>query len=569
MDAKADNEAIKARLDPDSTLHWQAEGGELPLGQGLRQAREDFEGVRSYAVRFLNAAHAYLTSEPSSDVRSFVERFRAQRPDEADRVKQEQAMASFGRIDWGLVADLAAVSDEIRDQLSADQVWQRLAVSALQTEETRQVVAALDQLRSQLMTGVDPQHSARHRGLLHAVYRVAALTTIGALIGAPLGALGAGDPVLKEMVKCAITGLVGGVAVEAVGLKFRGEAPPDAYETAERAKRDLQDALLKYDSEVTHHGKGDVYAVCNARIRLENHMCTARQSLVDISWGRSKEFYDVLDDLSAHLQDKPTTSHEALVHTWDRLNAFTITASRVREGDSIDVTPRTVDAVGMIRHIPGGGLPAGHGDDNRDQATSANVTGSLDDAADVVDRAVAEVAQLLRERNTLDHRLARITNRPMTSGYLGEWLAAKIFDIELEPSAVTQGIDGRFRSAPLEGCTVNVKWYLKREGLLDTTDCPELDYYLVLAGPPGSATSSQAGTRPWCIDAVYLFDAHQLRAQQTARGVKQGVASSIVRQQWNDAQIYPADTPHFPLTPRQRDLLRLLHQDTVAPRVDH
>ena len=45
--------------------------------------------------------------------------------------------------------------------------------------------------------------------------------------------------------------------------------------------------------------------------------------------------------------------------------------------------------------------------------------------------------------------------------------------------------------------SVNVKWYLKREGVLDTTESAILDYYLVLAGPPSGAVSSKGTTRPW------------------------------------------------------------------------
>jgi hypothetical protein len=45
----------------------------------------------------------------------------------------------------------------------------------------------------------------------------------------------------------------------------------------------------------------------------------------------------------------------------------------------------------------------------------------------------------------------------MTSGHLGEWLAAQVFDIELEVTAAAAGIDGRFRSGPLPGRTVNIR----------------------------------------------------------------------------------------------------------------
>jgi hypothetical protein len=82
---------------------------------------------------------------------------------------------------------------------------------------------------------------------------------------------------------------------------------------------------------------------------------------------------------------------------------------------------------------------------------------------------LARAGAFLRERNAIDVELARLIHRPMTSGHLGEWITAQVFDIELEASAVAAGIDGRFRSGPLQGRTVNIKWYLKREGLLDTT----------------------------------------------------------------------------------------------------
>jgi hypothetical protein len=152
---------------------------------------------------------------------------------------------------------------------------------------------------------------------------------------------------------------------------------------------------------------------------------------------------------------------------------------------------------------------------------------------------LARIAALLRERNAIDVELAEPIHRPMTPGHLGEWIAAQVFGIELEASAVAAGIDGRFRSGPLQGRTVNIKWYLKLEGLLDTTERTELDYYLVLAGPRSPAVSSRGTIRPRCIEAVYLFEARQLRSEQMARGVKRGVASSVIRQQWEAARDLP------------------------------
>ena len=167
---------------------------------------------------------------------------------------------------------------------------------------------------------------------------------------------------------------------------------------------------------------------------------------------------------------------------------------------------------------------------------------------------LTRVAVLLRERNAIDGEIARLIQRPMTSGHLGEWIAAQDFDIQLETSAAAAGIDGRFRSGPLKDRTVNIKWYLKREGLLDTTESAVLDYYLVLTGPRSAAESSRGSTRPWCIQAVFLFDARQLRTDQIRRGVKRGVASSVINQQWAAAEIHPsASNPQLPVTPHQAE----------------
>ncbi len=103
-----------------------------------------------------------------------------------------------------------------------------------------------------------------------------------------------------------------------------------------------------------------------------------------------------------------------------------------------------------------------------------------------------------------------------------------------------------------------VKWYLKREGLLDVTDSDALDYYLVLTGPASRALTSRGGTRPWCIEWVYLFDAKQLLAQLRARGVKTGVASSVRSEQWAAAEIFPKSTnPLLVVEPAQAALLGL------------
>jgi hypothetical protein len=106
-------------------------------------------------------------------------------------------------------------------------------------------------------------------------------------------------------------------------------------------------------------------------------------------------------------------------------------------------------------------------------------------------------------------------------------VTSRYFNIQLERSAAAAAIDDRFRTGPLRGQTVNVKWYFKQEGLLDMSESTPLDYYFVLTGPPSALLTSRGGTRPWRIDHVYLFHALSLLAEQRSCGVKAGIAASI------------------------------------------
>ncbi len=74
------------------------------------------------------------------------------------------------------------------------------------------------------------------------------------------------------------------------------------------------------------------------------------------------------------------------------------------------------------------------------------------------------LAELLRERNRISSKIATLIGRPALSSHLGEYIASKIFDIELYESATHKGADGQFGSGPLRGKTVNVKLYGKKQG---------------------------------------------------------------------------------------------------------
>ncbi len=127
----------------------------------------------------------------------------------------------------------------------------------------------------------------------------------------------------------------------------------------------------------------------------------------------------------------------------------------------------------------------------------------------------------------------------------------------MEDSAASAALDGRFASGPLHGRTVNVKWYLKRDGLLDVTRSEILDYYLVLTGPAGPAAHSRGTVRPWCLESVYLFDARHLLGELRERGVKIGAATSVKSPQWVAAEIYPTPSNKALIVqPEQRVLLQ-------------
>ena len=68
------------------------------------------------------------------------------------------------------------------------------------------------------------------------------------------------------------------------------------------------------------------------------------------------------------------------------------------------------------------------------------------------------VADMVARRNAIDAEIAAVTQRPVVAGHLGEWIAAQIFDIDLEASATAKATDCRFASGPLVGRTVNIKW---------------------------------------------------------------------------------------------------------------
>lgn len=175
------------------------------------------------------------------------------------------------------------------------------------------------------------------------------------------------------------------------------------------------------------------------------------------------------------------------------------------------------------------------------------------------------LAALIRTRNSVAKDIAAMIGRPALVGHVGEHIAARIFDIELADTATVPGVDGYFRAGAIAGKSVNVKWYPKREGLLDLKDAGKTDFYLVLAGPRRAATSSRGSTRPWVIDSVYLFDSSSLLRTLRERGVKIGLATSVAEPIWAQAEIYPRSVgADLRPSPEQIELLRLFGSERVG-----
>ena len=172
-----------------------------------------------------------------------------------------------------------------------------------------------------------------------------------------------------------------------------------------------------------------------------------------------------------------------------------------------------------------------------------------------------QMASLLAERNHIDEKIGALIGRPAIRGHIGEWIAHKIFRVTLEKSASHRVFDGRFTCGPLDGKTVNVKWYGKREGILDINLDPDgvLDYYLVMTGPKAEQMPSKGQTRPLVIMEVFLFDAPALVKQFRKQERRLGVAATVRENEWEAAMVYPEAAASAPLTlnDAQREALKL------------
>lgn len=175
------------------------------------------------------------------------------------------------------------------------------------------------------------------------------------------------------------------------------------------------------------------------------------------------------------------------------------------------------------------------------------------------------LANYINERNQNERRITDLIDRPAAIGHIGEYIASRIFQIDLKAAANNKGSDGNFKEGALKGRSVNIKWYAMREGTLDiNADASgRPDYYLVLTGPKAKQMTSKGASRPWVVESVFLFDARDLVSRLFVAGRKLGVAASVAKSFWEDAEIYPRQQSNLlELSDDQRHLLELFSEKT-------
>lgn len=179
-----------------------------------------------------------------------------------------------------------------------------------------------------------------------------------------------------------------------------------------------------------------------------------------------------------------------------------------------------------------------------------------------MDNDLAQLADLLRDRSLIDDQISGIIGRPAHPGHIGEYIAAAVFGIDLHPSAVYKASDGFFSSGSLAGQSINIKLYSKQESMLDLSATDDLalhpDFYLVMAGGKGTGGTTKGTRASLSIESVFLFRASVLIPVLVERGVKIGVATSVQKERWQAAMVYPeANNPDLELDEHQRALLAM------------
>lgn len=168
--------------------------------------------------------------------------------------------------------------------------------------------------------------------------------------------------------------------------------------------------------------------------------------------------------------------------------------------------------------------------------------------------------RITRVLRALDEPAGVLVVRPQgtrVNGDFGELVAASVFPVVLHDDPLHPGSDGFFTGGrhggqSLRGKTVEIKRYAKHGGYLDLKPTPP-DYYLVISGPK----TNEKPIDPWVIKRVFLFDGPRLHDDLVKHGVKIGEPTSIRKELWDGAKIFPRHNPDYPLSTEQREALEL------------
>ncbi len=137
-----------------------------------------------------------------------------------------------------------------------------------------------------------------------------------------------------------------------------------------------------------------------------------------------------------------------------------------------------------------------------------------------------------------------------------------MFDIQLAEKFVNKAIDGWFRTPAALACaSVNVKYRSSSSKRLDIKNSVDLNdhprFYLAFRGPKLLKGPASEKTLPFVIDAVYLFDSHELIPAILAEGGA-NIGSAVKAVYWKATQIYPEQVNQaLILSDEQRAALRL------------
>lgn len=180
---------------------------------------------------------------------------------------------------------------------------------------------------------------------------------------------------------------------------------------------------------------------------------------------------------------------------------------------------------------------------------------------------LSRLSNLIEERNRVKNKMTAIIGQAAQLRYVGDYIAAAIFDLTLHPVGSKNRIgDGYFTAGPLAGQSVEVKWHSREEYELDIDTAALPDYYLVFNGPRVSTDESRRSLHQWAIGRVHLFQTSALLDTLPQRTHKAKEPVSAGKAQWDDAELYP--TPHntlLALTDAQRAQLSLFAPDRLIP----